>query len=185
MTDHELLQAVARGDRLAFTRLMERHMSFALALAMRMTGNKPDAQEVAQEAFLRVWTAAAQWRPDGGARFTTWLYRVVVNLCLDRRRKPASLPLDDLPDPVDPSPSSTQRLAEDQAKALVAEALATLPDRQRAAMSLCYLGEVSCQEAADILEMSHSALESLLVRGRRAMRAYLERRGFSRMGDVL
>ncbi|MCR6632550.1 MAG: RNA polymerase sigma factor [Magnetospirillum sp.] len=184
MDDESLLLAVGRGDHRAFAALMERHGAFALALAMRMTGNPQDAEEVAQEAFLRVWSMAGRWRP-GGARFTTWLYRVVVNLCLDRKRRAPMLALDDVAEPADPTPSGLDSCAAGQAHMLVAAALAALPGRQRAAVSLCYFGEVSCQEAADSLEISLSALESLLVRGRRALRTYFARRGLKKTGDVL
>lgn len=163
---------------------MERHGAFALTLATRMTGNLSDAEEVAQEAFLRVWSVAQRWQP-GGARFTTWLYRVVMNLCLDRRRRAPMLAIDDIAEPADPSPTGLQTCTDGQARNMVIEALASLPDRQRAAMTLCYFGEVSCQEAADSLEISLSALESLLVRGRRALREYFVRRGLTKMGDVL
>lgn len=170
---------------MAFAALMERHGARALALALRMTGTAQDAEDVAQEAFLRVWAAAMRWNPDGGARFTTWLYRVVVNLCLDRKRRAPMQDLDSVPEPADSSISSFERYGRGQASALVAEALATLPERQRAAVSLCYFGEVSCQEAADCLEISLSALESLLVRGRRSLRDHFARRGLRKMGDVL
>lgn len=156
-----------------------------MTLAMRMSGNATDAEEVAQEAFLRVWSAAPRWNANGGARFSTWLYRVVMNLCLDRKRRAPMLALDDVAEPADPSPNGLDHCSGGQASALVAEALATLPDRQRAAVALCYFGEVSCQDAADSLEVSLSALESLLVRGRRALRDFFVRRGLKKMGDVL
>lgn len=184
MDDEVLLLAIGRGDHRAFTALMERHGAFAMTLAMRMTGNAQDAEEVAQEAFLRVWLAAGRWSP-GAARFTTWLYRVVVNLCLDRKRRAPMLAIDDVAEPADDRPSGLDACSTEQARGLVAEALASLPERQRAAVSLCYYGEVSCQEAADILEVSLSALESLLVRGRRGLRDYFCGRGLEKMGDVL
>lgn len=184
MDDESLLLAVGRGDHRAFATLMERHGRFAMTLAMRMTGNAQDAEEVAQEAFLRVWSNAAQWQP-GGARFTTWLYRVVVNLCLDRKRRAPMLPLDDVDEPPDTAPGGLEACSAGQARNMVAEALAALPDRQRAAMSLCYFGEVSGQEAAAALDVSLSALEALLVRGRRALRDHFGRRGLKKMGDLL
>lgn len=156
-----------------------------MTLAMRMSGNATDAEEVAQEAFLRVWSAAPRWNANGGARFSTWLYRVVMNLCLDRKRRAPMLALDDVAEPADLGPNGLDRYSGGQASALVAEAMASLPDRQRAAVSLCYFGEVSCQDAADSLEVSLSALESLLVRGRRAMRDHFARRRLMKVGDVL
>lgn len=184
MDDESLLLAIGRGSHDAFATLMERHGAFAMTLATRMTGNVQDAEEVAQEAFLRVWSVAERWNP-GTARFTTWLYRVVMNLCLDRRRRTPMLGMDEVQEPADDGPTGLEICSRDQARDLVAAALAALPDRQRAAVSLCYFGEVSCQEAADILDVSLSALEALLVRGRRSLRVYFARRGLERMGDVL
>jgi RNA polymerase sigma-70 factor, ECF subfamily len=185
MTDLELLEAVGRGDRQAFSTLMERHGRYAMALALRMLNNAHDAEEVAQEAFVRVWTHAARWNPQGGAQFTTWLYRVVMNLCLDRRRVTLAVPLEDVAEPVDPARSGLDLLSDSQAARLVAEAMDQLPDRQRAAVALCYFENVGCQQAADIMEISVSAMESLLVRGRRGLKDHLVRRGFLSVGDVL
>lgn len=108
-----------------------------------------------------------------------------MNLCLDRKRRAPMAALDDVAEPADSSPNGLESCTTDQARDLVAAALAQLPDRQRAAVSLCYYGEVSCQEAADALDISLSALESLLVRGRRGLRDYFARRGLEKMGDVL
>lgn len=184
-TDQDLLIASGAGDRRAFALLMERHAPLALGLAMRMLGNADDAEEVAQEAFLRVWRKAPQWDGEGGARFTTWLYRVVLNLCTDRRRRKPMLPMDGIEEPPDPGPGGLERVARNQAGRLVGLALADLPDRQRAAIALCHLGGASNAEAARALGVSVSALESLLVRGRRSMRDYLSRRGFAAAGDLL
>lgn len=183
--DTALLAAVADGDHGAFSTLMDRHGPRALALAIRMTGTRQDAEDIVQEAFLRVWRHAGRWDPSGGARFSTWLYRIVLNLCLDRKRRAPMAPLDEIAEPEDPSPDGLQQYSGEQARELVQEALESLPERQRAALALCYFGNVSGQEAADSLEMSVSALESLLVRGRRALRTFFTKRGLNRLGDVL
>lgn len=184
-SDQDLLQAAAQGDRWAFAALMERHTPFALALAMRMLSNADDAEEVTQEAFLRVWRKAPDWDGDGGARFTTWLYRVVINLCTDHRRRKPMLPMDDVEEPPDPGPDGLDRLAQGQMQKLVSQALNHLPERQRAAIALCHLGETGNAQAAEALGISVSALESLLVRGRRGLRDYLSRQGFAASGDLL
>ncbi|MEI6556918.1 MAG: RNA polymerase sigma factor [Rhodospirillaceae bacterium] len=182
--DRTLLALIGRGDHRAFQTLMRAHMPFTLRLAYRVIGNRDDAEEVAQEAFLRVWTMAPRWRHDLEARFTTWLYRVVVNLCLDRRRRLVPLPLEDAGDTADPAPDSLDRVAADETTRLVAHALDGLPPRQRAAISLCYYGGVNGPQAAEILEVSVSALESLLVRGRRALRLRLTGLGaLERVGE--
>ena len=89
--DHDLMARVARGDQLAFRLLSRRHARAALALARRIVGNDAIAEELVQEAFLRVWVNAPRWRPQ--AAFRTWLYRIVINLCLNETRRPHALPL--------------------------------------------------------------------------------------------
>jgi RNA polymerase sigma-70 factor (ECF subfamily) len=176
-TDEELMMRVGNGDRVAFGDLVRRHLDRAVAVAQRVTGSRGDAEEVAQEAFLRVWTKAPQWRAaDGefrGARFTTWLYRVVVNLGIDRRRRPTASPLEAAGDPADPADSALQSLEKAQLSAQVAAAVATLPDRQRAALTLCFYEGLSNREAAEILDLTPGAIESLLVRARRSLRQAL------------
>jgi RNA polymerase sigma-70 factor, ECF subfamily len=172
--DDALLASSGEGDQRAFQTLVARHLARALSLARRMTGSLAEAEDVAQEAFLRTWQKAPDWRA-GEARFSTWLYRVVVNLCLDRKRRKPMAPLEAAGDPLDPAPSAELQMAENQRGRIVAAALAALPDRQRAALVLSYYEGVSNIEAAGALGVSVSALESLLVRARKALRAELER----------
>lgn len=175
-SDEELVALIGGGDRRAYHVLVERHGRRVLGLARRMMRNLAEAEDVSQEAFLRVWQKAGEWQPRG-ARFTTWLYRVVVNLCLDRRRKPTMAPIEAAGDPADTRPDAEQTLATVQRERQVASALQALPERQRAALVLSYYEGLSNLEAAGALELSVSALESLLVRARRALRQELESRG--------
>ncbi len=175
-SDEELVVLAGTGDRQAYRILVERHGRMVLAVARRMTGNLAEAEDVAQDAFLRVWQRAAEWR-DVGAKFTTWLYRVVVNLCLDRRRRAPMAPLEAAGDPADGRPSAEATMVASERSWIVAAGLAALPDRQRAALVLNYYEGLSNAAAAEVLEISVAALESLLVRARRALRAELESRG--------
>ncbi|MBV8168392.1 MAG: RNA polymerase sigma factor [Alphaproteobacteria bacterium] len=170
--DEVLMTRVGQGDRPAFQVLVQRHLQRSLDLARRMTANASDAEEVAQEAFLRVWTTASRWRPEGAA-FRTWLYRIVVNLCLDRARRKPFAPLEDAGDPHDPSPDALARLERAETKRRVGEAIGRLPERQRAALVLSYFDGLSNAEAAQVLGVSVSGLEALLVRARRALRGRL------------
>ena len=120
---------------------------------------------VVQEAFLKVWAMAPKWRSDGRAQFSSWLYRVVLNLCLDRRRKRTEQPIDNIDERVDPSPGALDALLARQRQELLRQALADLPVRQRAALSLYYFGELSAPQAARILRVSVPAMEALLNRG--------------------
>jgi RNA polymerase sigma-70 factor (ECF subfamily) len=170
-SDEELMARVAEGDEAAFRRLSRRHLPRALGLARRITGNAADAEDVAQDALLRVWTTAPRWRPT--AAFRTWLYRVVVNLCLDRKRRPAFAALEDAGDPVDPAPDAAATLGRDETSRAVAEALASLPERQRVALALTYYEGLGNAETAAVLETSVSAVESLLIRAKRTLREQL------------
>ena len=185
VSDDALLAAVAQGDREKFAMLMQRHLPAALALASRMSGRPEDAEEIAQEAFLKVWVHAARWKTDGQARFATWLHRVVFNLSIDRRRLKPFVELKEEDDTADTGPDGAEMFERGEAERVLRIGLALLPDRQRAAVSLCYLGETSMAEAAEIMGLSVSAVESLLVRGRRALKAHFQAQGLLSLGDIL
>jgi len=174
--DHELMARVARGDDQAFGLLSQRHVRAALALARRIVGNDAVAEELVQEAFLRVWIHAPRWRPQ--AAFRTWLFRIIINLCLNETRRQPALPLGAAGDPPDPAPPADAELAASERDRLVAAAVAALPARQRAAIVLTYHHGLSNAEAADALDMSVSGIETLLVRAKRALRAALSAHSF-------
>lgn len=171
--DSRLMTAVAAGDEPALRRLMERHLARVLALAQRVLGDADEADDVAQEAFTRVWRNAHSF--DGRrARFSTWLYRIAFNLCLDRRRGQGRQwqPLDEeLPDG-GPGPGEIEERR--QSRALLAGALVRLPVRHRAALALHYLQELSAREAGAVMGLGEKAFESLVLRARRALREELE-----------
>ena len=170
-SDEELMARVAGGDEPAFRLLSRRYLRRALALARRVTGNDADAEEIVQEALLRVWINAPRWLPT--ASFRTWFYRVVVNLCLNRRRRQPFAALDEAGDPADPAPDAAAALERRESDRMVAVAVAALPDRQRAAIVLTYHDGLSNAETASILDTSVSSVETLLVRAKRALRAAL------------
>lgn len=170
--DDALLVRFAQGDQSAARLLAERHTGRVLALATRMLRDTAEAEDVAQEALLRAWKNAADWRP-GEAKFSTWLHKVALNLCYDRLRKRQAKPLEDAPEPVDDRASAQEGLEADERVAVLQDALADLPERQRAAIQLCHYEERSNPETAEILGVSVEAVESLLARGRRALRKRL------------
>lgn len=171
--DGELVARIANGDRTAARALMARHLPKILNLGRRMLGDAAEAEDVAQDAFVRVWTHASRWRP-GQAKFETWLHRVAINLCYDRlRRRPASA-LDAAVEIVDSAPGPAARLFETQVARAVNEALQKLPERQREAVVLCHYQGLSNIEAADVMGISVEAMESLLSRGRRTLKKILE-----------
>lgn len=172
--DTELITAIAAGDRKAFAVFARRHVAKCLGVAVRIVGNSSDAEEVVQDAMLRVWQHAADWRGTD-AQVTTWLYRIVINLAIDRRRKrrPPVVPIEEGHDAVDAGPTAQMLLEGQELEAYLAKEIVELPTRQRDALSLCYFEGLTCAEAARVMRVSVSAMEALLVRGRRTLRERL------------
>lgn len=163
---------IAQGDARAFRTLAQRHAGRVLGLARRILGNEAAAEEVAQDAFLRVWTHAPRWRPE--AAFRTWLYRIVVNLCLNAKRRPADLPLEAAGEVADPAIAADARLEAAERDRRLAAAIEVLPERQRAAIALTYQEGLSNAEVAAVLDTSVSGVETLLVRAKRTLRGACE-----------
>src|SRR6476620_2142699 len=163
-SNEALMARVARGDERAFQLLSRRHLPAMLGLARRILRNSAEAEDVAQEAFIRVWTHAPRWQPV--AQFRTWLTRVVVNLCLDRKRRAPWVELEAAGDIVDPSPGATEKAETNERERMVGAAIDKLPPRQRRASMVTYGEGMSNAEVAEILDTSVSAVETLLVRGK-------------------
>lgn len=174
--DAQLMARIANGDQRALHALMQRHLGRTVRMATRVLGSTGAAEDVAQEAFIRVWKHAAQWQdPDeAGAKFSTWLYRIVLNLCIDEKRKKTFGNIDDVPEQADATPNAERQMQRQEQSQRVRAALATLPERQRAAFVLCFYEDFSNREAADMLGISVKALESLLVRARKTLRDLLQ-----------
>lgn len=170
--DEEVLARVAHGDPAAVRALVARKLPRLLALGQRMLGDAAEAEDVAQETFVRIWKQAPQWRP-GEARFDTWMHRVALNLCYDRLRRRRETPTADPPEQPDPGPAPDRGLLALDVGARVSAALQALPERQREALVLCHYQELTNIEAAAVMGVSVEALESLLSRGRRALRVAL------------
>jgi RNA polymerase sigma-70 factor, ECF subfamily len=168
-SDHDLMARTAQGDGRAFQTLAERHAGRALRLARRIVGNDALAEDIVQDALLRVWTNAPRWRPE--AEFRTWLYRVVVNLCLNAKRRTPDLPLDAAADVAGTAPAADAQRETRERDRQLADAIEALPARQRAAIVLTYQEGLSNAEAAAMLDTSVSGVETLLVRAKRALRA--------------
>ena len=170
-SDEALMARIARGDESAFRALAGRHLPVMLGLARRILGNAADAEDVAQEAMLRVWTHAPRWQPL--ALFRTWLSRVVVNLCLDRKRKAPWVDLEAAGELADPAPLAGEAAEAAERDRLLTAAIAELPARQRAAIVLSYTEGMSNAQVAEILDTTVSAVETLLVRGKQNLRRAL------------
>jgi RNA polymerase sigma factor (sigma-70 family) len=174
--DAALMVLYANGDGDAARELATRHLPRVLGFAARMLNDAAEAEDVAQEAMLRLWRIAPQWRPET-AQVSTWLYRVTANLCTDRlRRRGRGAALDAIDEPAEARPGVEAGLiAADRATALRA-ALAELPERQRQAVVLRHLEELDNPAIAMVMDTGVEAVESLIARGKRALVARLRAR---------
>jgi RNA polymerase sigma-70 factor (ECF subfamily) len=171
--DDALLALFAGGDLAASRDLTRRLAPRAHSVALRVLGDRAEAEDVTQEAMLRLWRMAPDWQP-GTAKVSTWLYRVVMNLCLDRRRRRrGDIGLDLIPDPPDPAPGAADRMQDAARVDALQAALMQLPDRQRQAVVLRHIEELSNPEIAGIMDIGIEAVESLTARGKRALAAHL------------
>ncbi|MDF1707557.1 MAG: RNA polymerase sigma factor [Paracoccaceae bacterium] len=173
--DHILLRRFAAGDDEAARVLTLRLTPRVFAHAMRLLGDRAEAEDVAQEAMLRLWRIAPDWRA-GEAKVSTWLYRVTANLATDRLRKRRGVALDSVPEPEDGAPSAAEGLQDAARAAALQAALAALPERQRQAVVLRHIEGLGNPEIAGIMDISAEAVESLIARGKRALSAALSGR---------
>ncbi len=172
-TDGALLAAFGAGDReaarLLTARLAPRVLSFSVRL---LGGDRAEAEDVTQEALLRLWKIAPEWRP-GEARVSTWLFRVSRNLCLDRLRRHRGIGMEEIAEPEDDTPSAAAEMMHKSRVSALEAALLTLPERQRVAVVLRHIEGASNPEIAEVLQISVEAVESLTARGKRALKSAL------------
>ena len=175
VTDEALLVLYANGDPDAARVLAQRLVPRVLGYAARLLADRTEAEDIAQEAMLRLWRVAPDWR-QGEARVSTWMYRVATNLCTDRlrlRKRRQTDALDLVAEPEDSAPPVVATLIEADRMAALTAALAALPDRQREAVVLRHIEQLTNPEIAEILQIGVEAVESLTARGKRALTAAL------------
>jgi len=183
-SDEELMTRIAKGDEYAFQILAERHQTSVLNLIYRFIGDPTKSQDLAQEVFLRVWQAAGEYKPK--AKFTTWLYRITANLCLNELKSSRSrrwlrfFHADTDEQTVgeegfsNGSPSPEDLLLSKERSREITQALQSLPENQRMALILKRYDDLSYEEIARILNCSVSAVESLLVRAKKNLQEKLK-----------
>ncbi len=169
--DAKLMQEVADGNASASRVVADLYLDRSYRLAFRILGDKSLAEDIAQEAFIKLWKQAPKWQAK--AQIKTWLHRVTHNLCVDYLRSQRRYSDEEVPDLADPSPDVLEIKAQRQLGDKVNEALQNLPSRQRIAISLVHFEECGNIEAAAVMDISVDALESLHARGRRKLKKLL------------
>lgn len=171
VTDDELLASLCTGDHNAFAELTGRHFDPVYRVAWRVLGGPADAEDVTQEAFIKLWQSPSSLR-DGKA-IRSWLMRVATNLAIDRMRRKQPLIVEDVPDIADNGLQADGALARNQIAGNIDAAIAALPDRQRIALVMTYFEHMSNQQTADVMDLTVDAVESLLSRARRNLKSQL------------
>ena len=174
--DDALLALYVNDDRDAARLLMHRMTPRVYRQAYRMLGDQAEAEDVAQEAMLKLWKIAPDWR-QGEAKVTTWLYRIVANLCTDRlRKRRPNDSLDSVAEPEDGAASVPDQMQDQTRSFALNEALDQLPDRQKQAVVLRHLEELTNPEIAEVMGVGVGAVENLIARGKRALAGLLAKR---------
>jgi RNA polymerase sigma-70 factor (ECF subfamily) len=174
LSDEALMVAVSARQPQAFRILMGRHMQRAVRVAQRVVRDSAEADDIGQDAFLRVWSHAASFDPDV-ARFTTWLYRIVLNLAFDRGRRRPLMPIEEAIDVRATDPEPIERLIADEERRALEQAMANLSERQRGAIALFHMEGLSGEESAKAMNLSAKAFESLLARARATLREHVQK----------
>ena len=175
--DHALLTLIQDGSHDAFAVLVQRHTERFYRLAYRYVQNRETAEDIVQDAFLKLWEDPGRWQPERNNKFTTWFYRIVVNLCLDWQKKKRPLALDEELPLADERETPDTAMIRTQEQQVLEQEIAALPERQRMALNLCFAEGLSNQEAAEVIGVRLKALQSLIMRAKATlkerMKAYL------------
>ena len=172
-SDTQLIKQTAQGDSEAFETLVRRYQNTAWRIAYQYAGNHADAEEIAQDAFLRVLAAAPRYRPD--AKFSTFLYRIVVNLCIDHSRKRRPETTADVPERPGNEPTGTTVQEKKDREEMIQKALDALNEQQRLIIVLRYYEELPLAEIADTMNTSRKGIERRLARARRQLAKLLSK----------
>ncbi len=173
LTDPQLLKLIQDGDKSAFTELVNRHANRFYRISFRFLNNRDNSEDIVQDAFLKLWNNTGLWKSDFDAKFTTWFSRIIINLCLDLKKKnKSSLEIDDM-QISGGGETPDQAVSTRQSNEILNRYLEELPDRQQTAINLCFYEGFSNREAAEIMEINIKALESLLMRAKASLREKL------------
>ncbi len=180
LSDEDLMIRVQKADHEAFSVLVNRHTKMFYGAAYRMCPQADEAEDIVQEAFLKLWSRPQIWEVGKGAKFTTWFYRVVTNLAIDHMRRNKNKNAkgsDDLDRIMDKTPDQQEAMEAMQKQLILEEAIQALPERQRVALNLCFYEGLSNKDAAQVMDVNIKALESLLMRAKRGLKDVLIRQG--------
>lgn len=184
LNDEGLMELILEQDHRAFSVLVTRRHQMFYAAAYRMLVNCEEAEDIVQDGFLKIWQKPQIWRAGKGAKFTTWFYKVIMNLCLDRLKKSKIIHVEMNEKLIAGGLSQDRELQLNEQEKALEDAIKSLPIKQKTALNLCVYEEISNKEAANIMGVSVKALESLLMRAKAGVRDYLLRQGILEQGEI-
>jgi len=173
--DESLIRRIQEGSHEAFAALVDRHSNRFYRIAYRLVSSKDDAEDIVQEAFLKLWDRPNLWDPGKRAKFTTWFYRIVINLCLDHCKKKKLINLPENMAFADENPEPDVLLDGHQKQVVLERLIQDLPERQRLAVNLCFYEGLSNNEAAQIIGVKVKALQSLIMRAKMTLKHNVRR----------
>jgi RNA polymerase sigma-70 factor, ECF subfamily len=171
--DESLLIRIQAGSHEAFAELVHRHSKRFYGTAYRLLFNRTDAEDVIQQAFLKLWERRLSWNETKGAKFTTWFYKIVLNLCLDQKRKKRPIAFHENFEVEDRQDGQDIVLQDKQKQALLDFWIRSLPERQQIVLNLCFYEGLKNQEAAEIIGINVKALQSLIMRAKMTLKERL------------
>ncbi|MEC8666068.1 MAG: sigma-70 family RNA polymerase sigma factor [Pseudomonadota bacterium] len=173
--DSVLIAKVAKGDSVAFETLAAKYTNMLFSVAYRMFPQQSDAEDIVQEALIKVWNKADLWDETKGASVSTWMYRLTYNTCIDHKRRETKGHVELIDNiTADDEQSARAKMEQDESQAMLHDAINDLPERQRAALVLCHFEGLSNAEAAKIMDTTVKGVEGLLVRARKALQDKLQ-----------
>lgn len=170
LDDESLIIKIQKGGHEAFAEMVNRHSNRFYRIAYRLLSNKNDAEDVVQEAFLKMWDRPTFWNPGKGAKFTTWFYKVVINLCFDHNKKKRPLGLPEGIELADQKPGPEALVDGHQRQVVLEKLIHELPERQQLALNLCFYEGISNKAAAEILGVKVKALQSLIMHAKTTLK---------------
>jgi RNA polymerase sigma-70 factor (ECF subfamily) len=172
--DFALLARIRAGDADAFAFLVRRHAERCYRVAYRFTANRQEAEDIVQNAFVKLWEQPDIWQDNRGATFFTWFTRIIINRCLDLKRRKVALPLEVALHAADGRILADEALIARQQKIRLEKEIAGLPERQRVALNLCFYEEFSNKDAASIMRVTVKGVQSLLMRAKTSLKERMQ-----------
>lgn len=175
ISDEELIAAVSIGDRHAYQKLVKKYLPKTWRLARSILHNDQEAEDAVQEVFLSLWKTSKDWDKNGKARFSTWIYRVTFNKCIDiKRSKKETVPDENLPERASETAGAHENLFNAQISAKIINCMDELPETQKNAMLFYYYEELTVEEISIKMDTTEQAVRSLLKRGKKSLKEKLQ-----------